>query len=128
VAAYVRQRPASWFWLVGLMVTIWGIAGCTAWVIARAGVALAPPATPPGWALALAAGSVLGGGIALLNKKLYARVLFLVALLAAAGQIVSVLTDQDLLLGQGLIAAVTLMVAAALVWFAGYSRRHGWIS
>jgi hypothetical protein len=106
------------------MVTFWGMAGCAAWIAAR----LAPPAAPPGWALALAAGSVLGGGIALLNKKLYARGLFLVALLAAMVQIAAMLTAQDLLLGQGLIAGVTLMVAVALVWFAGYSRRHGWIS
>lgn len=128
MAAYVRQRPASWFWLVGRMVTFWGIAGCAAWLAARSGIVLPPETTQPGLPLALAAGAVLGGGIALLNKKLFARALFVVALLAAAGQLVWLVTERELVVGQGVIAGATLLVAVLLVWFAEHSRRHGWIS
>lgn len=127
MAAYVRQRPAGWFWLVGQMVTFWGVAGCAAWLAARSGIVL-PEATPPGLPLALAAGAVLGGGIALLNKKLFAQALFVVALLAAMGQFVWLVTARELVVGQGMIAGMTLLVAVALVWFAEHSRRHGWIS
>jgi hypothetical protein len=128
VAAYIRQRPASWFWLVGQMVTFWGVAGCAAWVAARTGIAFAAEAAPPGLPLAFAAGAVLGGGIALLNKKRFAQLLFVVALIAAAAQIVWLVTERDLLLGQGVLAGMTLLIAVLLVWFAEHSRRHGWIS
>lgn len=127
MAAYVRQRPASWFRLVGLAVTLWGLAGCAAWVAARSGIVFEAPAAP-GWAFALAAGSVLGGGIALLNKKMIAGALFVLALLAAAGELVWLLVARSPFAAQGLLAVGVLAVAALLVWFADYSRRHGWIS
>ena len=127
MAAYIRQRPASWFWLVGIAITIWGVAGCAAWIAARSGLGLAP-SSPPGIAFALAAGSVLGGGIALLNKKLIAQALFCVALLAAAGELAWLFAGRGVPMDQGMLAAVVFAAAAGLIWFAGYSRRHGWIS
>jgi len=126
VAAYIRQRPANWFWLVGTGVTIWGVTGCAAWLAAR--IVLPDPVAAPGVPIALAAGAVLWGGIALLNKKLFARVLFTVAVLAAFAQIVWLIAAQDWLIGQGLIAAVTMLTAVLLVWFSEHSRRRGWIS
>lgn len=125
MAAYIRQRPANWFWLVGIAITFWGSAGCLAWLAARIGLVFT---APPGWAFALAAGALLGGGIALLNKKLFAQALFLVALLAAASQILWQVVDTDMPPGQGILALIVLAVATLLVWFADYSRRHGWIS
>lgn len=131
MASYVRQRPAGWFWLVGTLITLWGSLGCAAWVAARSGLAFAPPEAPPGLAFALAAGSVLGGGIALLNKRRVARWLFLLAALAAVGEMVWLWMVRDLPAGDSTpavaLAGIVLVVAAALVWFANYSRRHGWI-
>lgn len=128
MAAYIRQRPANWFWLAGIAITIWGVAGCAAWIAARSGLGFAPSSAPPGIAFALAAGSVLGGGIALLNKKLIAQALFWVTLLAAAGELIWLIGGRGPLAGQGPLAAAVLAGAVVLIWFAGYSRRHGWIS
>lgn len=127
MASYIRQRPAGWFWLVGVTITFWASAACAAWVMARSGLAFSPDTTPPGWALALVAGSLLGGGIALLNKKRVACALFVVALLASLGQIGMQLFSDNALGTQRLLGVIALAVAAALVWFADYSRRHGWI-
>ncbi len=130
MAAYVRQRPASWFWVVGVMITLWGLAGCAAWALARLEW---PPEVPgaPGLAYALAAVSVLVGGIALLRKNRIAKGLFVVALLASAGQLAWIVASSDMLAGRGiptaLLAAALLAGSGALVWFANYSRRHGWI-
>jgi hypothetical protein len=127
VAAYIRQRPAGWFWLVGVTITLWATAACAAWIVARAGLAFASESAAPGWTLALAAGSLLGGGIALLNKKRVAQILFVLALLASAVQIGWQLFGANPVATQGLIAVGALTLATALVWFADYSRRHGWI-
>lgn len=127
VASYIRQRPAGWFWLVGVTITFWASAACAAWVMARSGLAFSPDTAAPGWALALVSGSLLGGGIALLNKKRMAYALFLVALLASIGQIAWQLLSDNALATQGLLGVIALAVAAGLVWFADYSRRHGWI-
>jgi hypothetical protein len=113
-----------------MLITLWGVAGCAAWTFARLEW---PPEVPgaPGWAYALAAGSVLGGGIALLRKKGIAKPLFIVALIAAAGQFGWLMMGSDVLaeqmMSRAALAVSVLGLAGLLVWFADYSRRHGWI-
>ncbi len=130
MASYVRQRPAGWFWLVGALITFWGCMACAAWVAARSGLAFAPPSAPQGWAFAVAAGSVLGGGIALLSKKRMARTLFVLAGLSAVAEIGWLVAAQGMPaegVPSAAMAAIVLVVAGGLVWFAEHSRRHGWI-
>jgi hypothetical protein len=80
------------------------------------------------WAGTLLVACGAATAIALLNKKLIAQALFWVTLLAAAGELVWLVGGRGPLAGQGPLAAAVLAGAVVLIWFAGYSRRHGWIS
>ena len=128
MASYVRQRPAGWFWLVGLLITGWGAFACTTWLLAQWGIALGQPQAAAGWGYGLVAGSVLGGGIAVLNKRAVARAIFAVTLALAAVETVWLLAVTRFADPGGAAFTLAMLAGAALlVWFANYSRRHGWI-
>ncbi len=88
MAFYIRQKPASWFWLVGIAITLWGVLGLRGVGLGARRIDLRAALNAHRVRLRGAAGAMLGGGIALLRKKRAALPLFAAAGIAALGQIV----------------------------------------
>lgn len=138
-------RPPAWFWVVAVLLTLWGAQGCWAaylhWTV---GAEAMGPATDydrrlfaalPGWYhwdFLIAVVASLLGGIALLMRSRTARLLFTISLIAVVIQFAWVFSTTDLIAVKG--AAATLpfplfitAVAILSVWFAGYAYRRGWL-
>jgi hypothetical protein len=145
VATYLRQRPPGWFYIVAVVLVLWGLLGCMAFYMhVTLGAAMDPAATDwdrayyaalPGWfdpVYAVAVGAGLLGALALLFRSKFALPLFIVSLAAVIVQFGYVFLGTDMLAHKG--AAITvpfpLFIAAVAVfqiWFAQVSGRRGWI-
>jgi len=141
MAAYIRQKPPSWFWLVSLLFLAWQLVGC--WAFYQHAV-IGPPdpyqhkiaASMPGWftivfAVAVATGTL--GAAALLARSKLARPLYLVSLIAVVVQYGYALASTDLIAHEGLAGAAGLPVTIAVLgavqlWFADFAQRRGWIA
>ena len=144
MAAYVRQRPPSWFWLAAGVIALWGAIGCIACYMQVTADAASLAALPAydralhqampawyNWVYAVAVGSGLLGGIALLMRKQVAKPLFVVSLIAVVVQFGYIFATTDLLAVKGASAALfplfILIVAVVQIWFADYARQRGWV-
>jgi hypothetical protein len=146
MASYVRQKPPSWFVIVALLLTLWGLAGCFSFYLHwKYGVAMKPEASAwesaytaalPRWFLlifAIAVGGGLLGSLALLTRSKKAIPLYTLSLIAVIVQFGYVFALTDLIAHKG--AAMTVpfpLVIAAIalfqIWFAKRAERRGWIS
>jgi hypothetical protein len=141
MAAYIRQKPPSWFWLVSTLFLAWQLIGCAAFYKDTI-AGLDDPyqrqlfASMPGWFVVVFAAAVLAGTLgaaALLGRSKIARPLFLVSLIAVVVQYGYALASTDLIAHQGLAGAAGLPVTIAVLgavqlWFAGVALRRGWVA
>jgi len=146
MAAYIRQKPASWFWVLSLLLVAWGLAGCAALYFHIAyGPRIDPAATDwdrayyaalPGWFTPVYAIAVLGGlfgAVALVLRSKLAVLLFVASLVGVVVQFGYVFAGTDMLAHKGPLVTIPFplfiaAVAAFEIWFAVQARRRGWIS
>lgn len=144
MAGFAGQRPPSWFYVVGAILVVWGLAGCASFYgHVVYGADLDPAATDwdrafyasmPAWlniVYALAVGGGLLGSVALVARSRWTRPLYIVSLVAVIVQFGYVFGATDLVAHKGATATVPfplLIAAVALfqLWFAIYARRRGW--
>jgi hypothetical protein len=142
--AFVRQEPPRWFWRVSQGLTLWALVLCffglRRLLFGAGPIGLADPFQHglfdhlPGWSnyiYGIAVGFGLLGGLALLNRAVAARWLFVLALAAFVVRFGWLFVGTSLLKAGGPVAIVLplviVAVAAAAVKFAHKARRHGWI-
>lgn len=135
----------KWYWGVAGFALLWMAFGCFNYVVlmsmSAADIAKLPPAqqdivnSAPVWVNALYAIAVwsgLGGAIGLVLRRAWARLLFLVSLVAVILQFGWIFTSSDQLAVEGPSAAafplVILLFGIFFVWFAGYAQKRGWIA
>lgn len=146
MAAYIRQKPPGWFWLVALVLTLWGLMGCFAlYLHITVGPKMDPHPTEwdiayykalPAWFTAVYCVSIFGGllgSIALLMRSKLAHPLYIASLAGVIVQFGYVFLATDLIAHKGAAATVPFplfiaVVAAFQIWFAVYAKRRGWIA
>lgn len=140
-----RTRPPWWYWLVSLVLAVWGVLG----VIACArqlsiGADAMPGASDYDRALwialpiwyridyAVAVGAALLGAIALLARSRHAVTMLTVALLALMLQYAWIFVATDIIAVKGsyvmYFPLLILAIAALALHFANLARRRGWIA
>lgn len=133
--ASFRQTPPTWFWVVAVLITLWGALGVFVFYsdVTMSDAAKAQLssydrtllASRPGWFVwvyGVAIWSGLFGGIALLARSAYARWLFIASLVAVVFQFGFIFAVTDLIAVKGFVAAAGFpifitIVAIAQVWF-----------
>lgn len=142
--SFGRARVPGWYWAVAIVALLWEAMGCFSYVtkVAMDSAALAQlPAAErdiwtsmPGWvvgAFAVAVWSGLLGAVGLLLRRSWARFAFAVSLLAVIVQFGWTFLATPILSTIGTSAAAfpafILLVAAALLWFAGLAAKRGWL-
>jgi hypothetical protein len=146
MATTSRQAVPAWYWIVAVLLTLWGAMGCYAcFEQIRLGADAMGPASDydralhaslPGWydyVYATAVGAGFLGGVALLVRSRTARTLFILSTIAVIVQFGYLFATTDIVATKGAGAVLQfpvfiLAVALASVWFAGLARRRGWIS
>jgi hypothetical protein len=146
MAAYIRQKPPSWFWALAVVLLLWGLGGCFAlYLHVTLGAAMTP--TPDAWERAYDAAlpvwftpvyfvSIFGGvfgAVALLMRSKLAHPFFIASLAGVIVQFGYVFLGTDLIAHKGAAATVPFplfvaAVAAFQIWFAVYAKRRGWIA
>jgi hypothetical protein len=140
-----RGAVPVWFWIVAILLTLWGAMGCYAcylhWTLGANAMGNATAydqalfATLPAWynwVYAIAVGAGLLGGIALLARSRLAQALFLASLIAVLVQFGWLFATTDVVAAKGAAETVPFpafitAVAAFSVWFAGYASGRGWV-
>ena len=139
-----RVRVPGWYWAVAILALLWEAGGCYAYLMSvtmKPGTASqysdaqqALFASTPSWvwaAYAIAVWVGLAGALALRMRSRWARVAFIVSLLAAIVQFGWVfLGAQALKTIGGSAAAVpvcVVLIGAFLIWFASAAMRWGWL-
>lgn len=140
-----KSRPPLWFWIVAILITLWGAMGVYAFYAdvtmgeaARAQLSAYDRnllASRPGWFPWLYGASVwsgLFGGIALLVRSAWARPLFVVSLVTIVVMFGFIFIATDLIAVKGVGPATGFPIFIAVVaifqiWLAGLARRRGWI-
>ena len=136
---YSSNKPPVWFWIIAVIALIWnglGVLAYLAQAFATDEMIAAMPAEQqaeflveyPAWytaafAMAVFCGAL--GSIALLIRKKWATVLFIVSFLAAIVQhayLYSTVENMSLAM-----PIMIIVVCAALIWFATMSASKGWI-
>ena len=145
MANYIRQKPPVWFWIVALVLLLWGVMGMIACIQQfRLGAEAMGPADAYqralyaslpawyNWVYLVAVGAGLLGSIALLLRSAAARTLYIVSLIAVVVQFGWLFATTDMIAVRG-FATVALFpifivaVAVFQIWLAGHARRRGWI-
>lgn len=148
MALNFQRKPPAWFWIVAVVLLLWGAMGCFAAYtqITSGPEAWGDPqnaeynrrlyASLPAWynwVYGLAVGTALVGAIALLMRRAVARPIFVVSVIAVVVQFGYAFLATDLIAHKGVATTVpfplfVLGVALFSVWFAGLSRRRGWLN
>ncbi|SEK51830.1 hypothetical protein SAMN04487910_0711 [Aquimarina amphilecti] len=139
-----NNKIPVWFWIVSIIALIWNIMGVMAYLgqayMTEEILNAMPEADQnfyhniPAWVTAVFAVAVfsgLFGSVALIIKKKWAIVLFIMSLLTILAQQVYNFFIQDFvtLSGQRLYMPVMIVVFAIfLIWFSRFSKSKGWIS
>lgn len=144
--AYIRQKPTATFWVVAILLTLWNAFGCYVCYlqITRGADAMASAtdydrqlfAALPAWyfwVYAVAVGAGLLGSLALLGRSAAARWLYVLSLIAIVVMFGYVFLQTDVIAVKGAGEAMGFPIIIALIaifsiWFAGYSRRRGWVA
>lgn len=127
------NKPTTLFWIVSFIALFWNIMGVIAYLgqafMTSEALALLPEAeqayyaSVPAWvtaAFAIAVFSGFLGSVALVLKKKWAKLMFLVSFITVVIQILYNLFIQDFVPLSGsriILPLITLVVAAFLVWF-----------
>ncbi len=135
-----------WFWIVGVLLVIWGAVGVFACVQqVRLGADAMGPADDyyrrlyasfPAWynaVYAVATGAGLLAALALVFRSRLARPLFVLSLIAVLIQFGWLFLATDIVAVRGAATVVPFpvfiaAVAAYGVWLSGLARRRGWIA
>lgn len=139
----VQSKVPAWFWAVSVIFLLWGAAGvffCYSQLTMTAEqMAQLPPAQRDAFlamptaikgAYIVAVGAGLLGSILLLARKLSARPLFILSLIAVIvqfGWVFAIYTGKLEPNAWGLPAFIVLM-AVLQIWFAGVAARRGWLA
>ena len=142
----MRTTPPVWFWLVAVLLALWGLSGCYACLQQfRLGAeAMGPPtdyqrelyASLPGWynyLYAVAVGTMLLGALLLLGRSQTAVPVYIVSLAAVLVQFGYLFATSDIVARMGFGTAAGFPIVIALIgvfaiWFATLARRRGWIA
>ena len=145
MASNYRRRPPLWFWIVGIVLVLWGAMGVFACIQQfRLGADAMGPADAyqraiydglPGWynwVYAVAVGAGFVGAIALVVRSANARTLFIVSLVAVVVQFGWLFATTDMIAQRGFAATAGFpifigAIAAFQIWVAGYAIRRTWI-
>jgi hypothetical protein len=139
-----RASIPVWYWAVAILALLWEAGGCYAYLtqvtMKAADMGLLPAAQRDLWlampvwvwsAYAVAVWVGLSGALGLLMRQRWARMALLVSLVAALVQFGWVFLANPVLgtLGPSAAAlpACIIVIGAALVWFAGYAAKRGWL-
>lgn len=143
--AVVREKPPLWFWIVGVVLLLWALAGVGAFyghlTMNQAGLAQMSDydrryfLSLPGWFIyvfAIATLGALAAAVALLLRSSVAWTLYLISLVAIVVQFGWVFGATDLIAVKGATETVPfpltiLMLGILSFWFAGVARKRGWI-
>jgi len=143
--AVFQRTPPLWFRVVGLLLLLWGAAGCYAcYQQFRLGAAaMGPPtaydlrlyASLPVWynaVYAVAVGTGFLAALALLARSVLARPLFAISLVAILVQFGWLFARTDIVAVKGAAKVLPFPILIALVaaygiWLTGLARRRGWI-
>lgn len=146
MSRFGRARPPMWFWIVATVFSLWGVMGIAAFymdlTMSDEAKAALPEwdrnfmATRPAWFMwcyGVAVWSGFAAGLALLLRRALARSLFALSLVAVVIQFGYVFLASDILAVKGVAATVPfplfiVAMAAAGIWFAGFSRIRGWLA
>lgn len=144
MASRFVQKPPLWFYIVGGILLLWGLAGCWAFYLhVTKGAAMNPDATDwdrayfaalPGWFaidFAVAVGAGLLGSIALLLRSKWAMTLFWLSLIAVVIQFGYVFLATDIIAVKGgstaFFPALIFVIALFQIWISGIAKKRGWL-
>jgi len=138
-----NNKPTSTFWIIGIAALIWNIMGVVAYLgqaYMTDEVLKALPDTEqlyytniPAWVTAVFAISVFAGFlgcVALLLKKSWAKMLFIVSLIAVLSQFTYNFFIQDYMevaIEKAFMPIIVIGLAVFLIWYSQKSQDKGWI-
>ena len=140
----IKRVVPGWYWIVAILLLLWALAGCAAYVMqvtmSAADIAKLPKAQAdiwrmmPGWATAAYAIAVwvgLAGAAALVMRRRWARTAYLVSLIAVVVQFGWVFLASPILSTVGPSSAgfpaFIVVITLFALWFSGYAIRKGWL-
>ncbi|GAA0720912.1 hypothetical protein GCM10009430_21590 [Aquimarina litoralis] len=137
-------KTPIWFWIISVIALLWNLMGVMAYLAQAYMTDEILKAMPeadqnfhnniPAWVTAVFAIAVFSGTlgcIALLIKKKWAIILFIISLVTVLAQQFYNFFIQDFvaLTGQRIYMPICIVVFGAfLIWFSKYSNNKGWIS
>ncbi|KQN25762.1 hypothetical protein ASE86_06035 [Sphingomonas sp. Leaf33] len=140
-----RAKAPAWFWLVAVLLALWGAMGVFACIQQfRLGADAMGPADDyyralyaglPAWyniVYAVAVGAGFVGSVALFLRSRLAKLLFIVSLIAVIVQFGWLFATTDMVAVRGFAVAAgfpifIVVVAVFQIWLAGLAIRRGWI-
>jgi hypothetical protein len=140
----MMTKPPVWYHAIAGLATFWALVGCYAYLsqvsMGPEAMAQLPPAQreiwamTPSWVIAAYAIAVwvgLAGAIGLLLRLSFARIAYVVSLVAIVVQFGWTFAATPILTTVGTSAVFFPLfiaaVCAALVWFAGHAAGRGWL-
>lgn len=145
MAVTVRAKAPVWFWIVSVVLALWGAMGVFACIQQfRLGADAMGPADDyyralyaalPAWyniVYAVAVGMGFMGSVALLLRSRLARPFYIVSLIAVVVQFGWLFVATDMIAVRGFVATAgfpifIVIVALVQIWLAGLAVRRGWI-
>ncbi|MEM7582018.1 MAG: hypothetical protein AAF560_01445 [Acidobacteriota bacterium] len=138
-------KPPTWFWIVSGVSLVWNLLGLLAFIsqmtMSPEALAALPEAertfyeTVPAWATVAFAIAVFGGTlgcVALLLRKAWAEILFVLSLLGVLTQNINSFLLSDALSIYGptvaVMQAMVIAICVFLIWLARSSKARGWIA
>ena len=140
-----RGAVPMWYWIITVLLVLWGIMGCYAFYLHMTlGADAMPGATDYDrvlygtlpdwyhWTYGVAVISGLLGALALIARSGLAQAVFLISLIAVLVQFGWLFATSDIIAAKGAAATVPFPlfiagVAAFSVWFAGFASGRGWL-
>jgi len=138
-----NNKPTSTFWIIGIAALIWNIMGVAAYLgqayMTDEVLKALPDAEQlyytniPAWVTAVFAISVFAGflgSVALLLRKSWAKILFIVSLIAVLSQFTYNFFIQDYMevtIEKAFMPIIVIGLAAFLIWYSQKSQDKGWI-
>jgi hypothetical protein len=116
-----RRAVPAWFWAVAVAALLWEGMGCVQYMKQSPQAAALPAWVWSAFAVAVWVG--LLGTILLLLRLRWARLAFALSLLGALVQFGWAFAKT----GVTPLGIVVLVVAAALLWFADFAAKRGWL-
>lgn len=139
-------RPPAWFWIVGVLLLLWGLMGVVTYYMS---FHMSPAALEAmteydrrlytdraPWFIVTYGVAVWGallGTLLLLLRRAWARPVYLVSLIAVVVMFGWLFLGTDLIAVKGVLTATGFPIVIALIglfqiWLAGAARQRGWIA